>query len=74
MFERCLDTVTGGGRLADPNGIGPAAKSRHGIEVTAHDPVADPAAFERRNRAVQYARLQVPIAGIVAPAEATKAH
>ena len=47
---------------------------RHGIEIRSYDAVAGVREFERLGRAVEGARLQVPIAATYPLAEAAKAH
>jgi NADPH:quinone reductase-like Zn-dependent oxidoreductase len=73
-LERCLDALVPGGRVAYPNGVEPEPGRRPGIEVTSYDAVSGVKEFERLNRAVEEAKLQVPIAGAYPLAEAAKAH
>lgn len=73
-LERCLDALRKGGRLAFPNGIEPAPKKRRGITVIAYDAAAGVREFDKLNRAVSGARLQVPIAAEFRLEEAAKAH
>ena len=73
-LERCLDTVRPGGRLAYPNGIEPEPKKRRSIDAVPYDATPGVKQFERLGRAVEAARLKVPIAGVCALADATKAH
>ena len=73
-LERCLDTVRPGGRLAYPNGIEPEPKKRRSIDTVPYDATPGVKQFERLGRAVEAARLKVPIAGVYALADATKAH
>jgi len=73
-LERCLDTVRPGGRLAYPNGIDPEPNRRRSIETVPYDAIAGVKQFERLGRAVEAARLKVPIAEVYALTEATKAH
>jgi len=73
-LERCLDTVRLGGRLAYPNGIEPEPKKRRSIDTVPYDATPGVKQFERLGRAVEAARLKVPIAGVYALADATKAH
>jgi NADPH:quinone reductase-like Zn-dependent oxidoreductase len=73
-LERCLDALRGGGRPAYPNGVEPEPGKRRGIEVTAYDAVAGVREFQRLGRAVEEAKLEVPIAAAYALAEAAKAH
>jgi NADPH:quinone reductase len=73
-LERCLDAVRSGGRLAYPNGVEPVPKKRRGLDFIPYDAVAGVREFERFNRAVEEAKLQVPIAAAYPLAEAAKAH
>jgi NADPH:quinone reductase-like Zn-dependent oxidoreductase len=73
-LERTMDTLKSGGRLAYPNGIEPEPKRRPGISIISYDAVSDVREFEALNRAVDEAKLQVPIAAEYQLAEAAKAH
>ncbi len=73
-LDRCVDTIRSGGRLAYPNGVEPEPKLRAGIHVVPYDAVAGVREFEHLNRAIEAAKLQVPIAAIFALGEAAKAH
>jgi NADPH2:quinone reductase len=73
-LERCLALVRPGGRVAYPNGVEPEPRRRPKLRVVAYDAVADPRAFSRLERAVEEARLQVPIAAAYPIARAAKAH
>ena len=71
-FERCIDTLRPGGRVAYPNGVRPP-KARPGISPVAYDAVAGPRQYERLNRAIEQAHLQVPIAAEYELSEAAQA-
>jgi NADPH:quinone reductase-like Zn-dependent oxidoreductase len=73
-LDRCVDTIRSGGRLAYPNGVEPEPKLRAGIHVVPYDAVAGVREFEHLNRAIEAAKLQVPIAATFALGEAAKAH
>jgi NADPH:quinone reductase-like Zn-dependent oxidoreductase len=73
-LERCLDVLRAGGRCAYPNGVEPEPEKRPGIDMMSYDAVAGVREFERLNRAVESAKLQVPIAAAYALEEAAKAH
>ena len=73
-LERALDALHPGGRLAYPNGIEPEPKRRRSIKIIRYDAVAAPGKFARLNRAVEQAKLKVPIAATFRLAEAAKAH
>lgn len=73
-LERCLDAVRSGGRCAYPNGVEPEPKKRPGIGITSYDAVANVRAFDRLGRAVEAAKLEVPIAAAYPLADAARAH
>jgi NADPH:quinone reductase-like Zn-dependent oxidoreductase len=73
-LERCLDAVRIGGRVAYPNGVEPEPEKRRGLRIIPYDAVAGVREFERLGRAVEAAKLQVPIAAAYPLAEAAKAH
>ncbi len=69
-----LNLVRPGGRVAYPNGVEPAPQPRPGLRVIAYDGVDGAREFQRFNRAVEAAKLQVPIAASFELADAAKAH
>jgi NADPH:quinone reductase-like Zn-dependent oxidoreductase len=73
-LEGALDTLRRDGRLAYPNGVEPAPKKRRGIKVIPYDGIAGVLEFNRLNRAVESAKLKVPIAEAFPLAEVAKAH
>ena len=73
-LERCIEALHKGGRLAYPNGIDPEPKRRRGIKTIPYDGVPGRKEFERLSRAVEAARLQVPIAAEFPLADAVRAH
>jgi NADPH:quinone reductase len=73
-LERCLDFVRDGGRIAHPNGIEPEPKQRKHFRIRTYDAVADPREFARLARAIDRARLRVPIAGQYPLRSAAAAH
>jgi len=73
-LSRGLDALRPGGRVAWPNGIEPAPRKRKGIRMKAYDAAVGVRELERFNRAVEAARLQVPIAAAYRLADAAKAH
>ncbi|HEV7551613.1 MAG TPA: NADP-dependent oxidoreductase [Candidatus Angelobacter sp.] len=73
-LAECLKALRRGGLLAYPNGIEPAPRKRKGLKMIAYDGVAGVRQFERLNKAVEAARLKVPIADIYPLAEAASAH
>jgi NADPH2:quinone reductase len=73
-LERCLDTLRPDGRVAYPNGIDPEPKKRRGIHIVSYDAVPGVREFDRLGRAVEAAKLTVPIAAVYPLADAAKAH
>ena len=73
-LERCLDVLRRGGRVAYPNGIEPPPRKRRGIRLEPYDGIPGIREFERLNRAVEAARLVVPIDHAYRLADAAKAH
>jgi len=73
-LERCLDTLGRGGRLAYPNGVEPVPRKRPGIKTTVYNGEAGVREFQNLNRAVEAAKLKVPLEGMFALADAAKAH
>lgn len=73
-LERCLDFVRDGGRVAYPNGVEPEPKRRRKFRSDAYDAEAGPRQFARLERAVNEARLRVPIAAVYPLARAADAH
>ncbi len=73
-LERCIELIRRSGRLAYPNGVEPAPEKVHGIEVLTYDAEAGAREFEHLNRAVEQAKLRVPIAGEYPLEDVGKAH
>jgi NADPH:quinone reductase-like Zn-dependent oxidoreductase len=73
-LERCIDALRPGGRLAYPNGIDPEPKHRRGIKTKSYDGTAGAKEFEHLSRAIEAARLRVPIAAEFPLADAARAH
>jgi len=73
-LERALDALRSDGRLAYQNGIEPEPKKRRGVEFIPYDAISGVREFERLNRAVEAAKLKVPIAETFPLARAAKAH
>ena len=70
----CLDALRRGGRAAYPNGIEPAPRKRRGLRIKAYDAEVGRREFERLARAIESARLEVPIAQVFSLEDAVKAH
>ena len=73
-LERCLDMVRAGGRVAYPNGVEPEPQPRPKVRLVSYDAEAGSRQFARLHRAVEDARLQVPIAALFPLEHAAKAH
>jgi NADPH2:quinone reductase len=73
-LERCLDHMNTGGRVAYPNGVEPEPQRRKGIRVLAYDGVAGRPEWAALERAVEEARLQVPISDVYPLEQAARAH
>ena len=73
-LERTIDLVKRGGRLAYPNGIDPPPRKRAGIEEIAYDAVSGIEEFAALNRAIETAKVKVPIAAAFPMERAAAAH
>jgi NADPH2:quinone reductase len=73
-LEHCIDALRKGGRVAYPNGIEPEPKRRRGIKTKPYDGTPGREELEHLGRAVEAARLQVPIAAEFPLADAKQAH
>jgi NADPH:quinone reductase-like Zn-dependent oxidoreductase len=73
-LTRCIDALKRGGRIAYPNGVEPAPRKRRGIRAIAYDGVPNVRQFERLGRAIEEARLEVPIAASFPLEQAAEAH
>jgi NADPH:quinone reductase-like Zn-dependent oxidoreductase len=73
-LERCLDMVRAGGRVAYPNGVEPEPQPRPRVRLVSYDAEAGSRQFGRLHRAVEEAKLQVPIAAAFSLEDAPKAH
>ena len=74
-LTRCLDALRKkGGRVAWPNGIEPAPRKRKGVRMKSYDAAAGVREFERLARAIEGAKLRVPIAARYPLSRAADAH
>ncbi len=73
-LERCLDLMNTGGRVAYPNGVEPEPQPRKGIRIVAYDGIAGRTEWAALERAVEEARLRVPIGGVYPLEQADVAH
>jgi NADPH:quinone reductase len=72
-LERCLHAARPGGRVAYPNGGEPEPRPRENIKVISYDAISGVRQFERLGRAIEAAKLEVPIAASYPLAEAARA-
>jgi NADPH:quinone reductase-like Zn-dependent oxidoreductase len=73
-LEQCVALVCAGGRVAYPNGVEPEPQRRTKVRFVSYDAEAGPRQFARLERAVEEARLQVPLAAVFPLEEAANAH
>jgi len=73
-LERCLDLMNTGGRVAYPNGVEPEPQPRKGIRIVAYDGIAGRTEWVALERAVEEARLRVPIGQVYPLEQAAMAH
>jgi len=73
-LELCLDALRPGGRYAFPYGVHPEPGPRPGVSAVRYHAIAGPQEFERLNRAIDDAKLEVPIAAEYSLADAAQAH
>jgi NADPH2:quinone reductase len=73
-LERCLDFVRDGGRVAHPNGVEPEPVRRRRFRITGYDGEAGAREFAQLARAVDEAKLRVPIAAKYRLGSAPAAH
>ncbi len=72
--ERCLDALRPGGRAAYPNGVEPEPRKRRDVSLVSYDATPGVREFQRLNRAVEEAQLEVPIAAEYSLDRASRAH
>jgi NADPH2:quinone reductase len=73
-LEQCLKLVRPGGRVAYPNGVEPEPRRRPKVRLVAYDGEASQRAYARLARAVEQAKLRIPIAAVFSLAQAARAH
>jgi NADPH:quinone reductase len=73
-LTRLLDAVRRGGRIAFPNGMEPAPRKRRGLSIKSYDAIPGVRELERLGRAIEAARLKVPIAASYRLDQAARAH
>jgi NADPH:quinone reductase len=74
QLTRCLDALHKRGRVAYPNGVEPEPRKRRGIKMTAYDGVPGRRQYEQLARAIDEAKLEVPIAKEYSLQKAADAH
>lgn len=74
VLADCLELVRPGGRVAYPNGVEPAPHRHSTFELIPYDAEAGRRQFDELERAVNQARLRVPIAAVYPLAQAARAH
>jgi NADPH:quinone reductase len=74
ILDQCVESLKRGGRLAYPNGIDPEPSAHDGVEVTRYDAAPGIKQLEHLSRAIEAARLRVPIAAEFPLSEARQAH
>src|SRR5437879_2914318 len=73
-LERCVEALRAGGRIAYPYGVKPDPRPRDDTAaVIRYNAVPGPQEFERLNRAIEAAKLRVPIEAEFPLAQADKA-
>lgn len=72
--ESLLGFVKAGGRIAYPNGVEPPPKERPNVRITAYDGKPGKKEFAELERAIEEAKLEVPIAAVYDLAQAPEAH
>jgi NADPH:quinone reductase-like Zn-dependent oxidoreductase len=73
-LTQLMDAVRRGGRVAYPNGVEPEPRKRRGIRIESYDGTPGVREFERLGRAIEEAKLKVPIAASFPLEEAAQAH
>jgi NADPH:quinone reductase len=73
-LTRCFDALRKGGRAAYPNGIEPKPRKRRGIKIASYDGLPGPGRYKRLDRAIEEAKLEVPIAKEFPLRKAADAH
>ena len=73
-LEKLVDRVRRGGRLVYPNGVEPEPETPRGVRVKSFDAEAGPDEFAQLTRAVNSAKLKVPIDRQYPLARAAAAH
>jgi NADPH:quinone reductase-like Zn-dependent oxidoreductase len=73
-LEHLIDAVRRGGRVAFPTGVEPEPRKRRGLKTESYDATPGVREFERLGRAIEAARLKVPISAAYPLEQAAGAH
>ena len=74
QLTQCLHALRKNGRAAYPNGVEPEPRKRKGVKLQSYDATPGAREFERLERAIEEARLEVPIAKTFKLKDAPRAH
>ena len=74
VLNDSVKLVKRGGHVAYPNGVEPAPRKRAGVRSIAYDAEVNPSALAQLDRAVEAAKLIVPIAAEYELGQASRAH
>jgi NADPH:quinone reductase-like Zn-dependent oxidoreductase len=74
IADRVAEQVKSDGTVAWPNGVEPAPKNRHSIRMIHYDATPGVRELEELTRAIEAAKLKVPIAAAFSLADASRAH
>jgi NADPH:quinone reductase-like Zn-dependent oxidoreductase len=74
QLTQCLDALRKNGRLAYPNGIEPEPRKRKGVRMKPYDGLPGPRQYERLVRAIEEAKIAIPIAAEFPLRRAADAH
>ena len=72
-LETCIDALKPGGRVAYPEGVRPEPRARAGLTPVKYNALTGPEDYARLNKAIEAARLEVPVAAQFPLAEAARA-
>lgn len=73
-LDQCIEALRPGGRVAYPHGVEPEPKKTKDISIKTYDGVAGVREFEKLNRAVEKAKIKVPIGASYPLDEVAEAH
>ena len=73
-LTQCLDALRRGGRVAYPHGVEPGPRKRRGLTVIPYNGNPGVRELQRLGRAIEAAKLEVPLAATYPLARAAQAH